>query len=75
MTQVLSLLDLAPEVVEAVGALGDPLPEPVVGERSLRTLLHLKPPRFSEIIGRQPSGNNSTDDPTYGDQEGTAYHE
>lgn len=30
VTQVLGPLDLAPEVVEALAALGDPLPKPIV---------------------------------------------
>ncbi len=42
VTQVLGLLDLAPEVVEIVLGLGDPLSTPVVTERSLRP--HLKLP-------------------------------
>jgi hypothetical protein len=41
VTQVLGLLDLAPEVVEAVTGLGDPLSISVVTERSLRPLLKL----------------------------------
>jgi hypothetical protein len=41
VTQVLSLLDLAPEVVEALAALGDPLSRPIISERMLRPLLTL----------------------------------
>ena len=41
VTQVLGLLDLAPEVIEVVAALGDPLQAPSVTERSLRPLLSL----------------------------------
>ncbi len=41
VTQVLGLLDLAPQVLEAVVGLGDPLPGPVVNERTLRPLLRL----------------------------------
>ena len=41
VTQVLGLLDLAPEVCIAVAGLGDPLSDPVVTERSLRPLLKL----------------------------------
>jgi len=41
VTPVLGLLDLAPEVLEAVIGLGDPLSHPVVTERSLRPLLKL----------------------------------
>jgi hypothetical protein len=41
VTQVLGLLDLAPEVVHAIAALGGPLPRPIVSERMLRPLLTL----------------------------------
>jgi hypothetical protein len=41
VTQVLSLLDLAPEVARAVEDLGDPLASPVITERMLRPLLKL----------------------------------
>ncbi|GIW09430.1 MAG: hypothetical protein KatS3mg061_0487 [Dehalococcoidia bacterium] len=41
VTQVLGLLALAPEVVHAIAALGDPLPQPIVSERLLRPLLTL----------------------------------
>lgn len=41
MTRVVGLLDLAPEVVHAIAALGDPLPRPLVTERTLRPLLTL----------------------------------
>jgi len=34
VTQVLALLDLAPEVVEPLAALGDSLPKPIVTERA-----------------------------------------
>ena len=41
VTQVLGLLALAPALVQALVALGDPLPKPVVTERSLRSILKL----------------------------------
>ncbi len=41
VTQVLGLLDLAPEVVNILAALGDELTRPVVTERMLRRLLNL----------------------------------
>lgn len=41
VTQVLALLALAPEVLAAIAALGDPLPRPIVSERMLRPLLEL----------------------------------
>lgn len=43
VTQILGLLDLAPDVLEALAALGDPLPKPIVTERGLRSLLRLSP--------------------------------
>lgn len=39
VTQVLQLLDLAPAVVDALAALGEALPRPVLTERRLRALL------------------------------------
>jgi hypothetical protein len=39
VTQVLGLLDLAPDVVDALAALGDPLPRPIVTEHGLRSIL------------------------------------
>jgi hypothetical protein len=47
VTQVLGLLHLAPDVLEALAALGDPLPRPIVSERMLRPLLDL-PPELQE---------------------------
>ena len=41
VTQILGLLDLAPEVVHTVVGLGDPLHHPIVTERMLRPLLKL----------------------------------
>lgn len=41
VTQVLGLLELTPEIVDALAALGDPLPKPIVTERGLRSLLDL----------------------------------
>jgi hypothetical protein len=41
VTQILGLLELTPEVVETLAALGDPLPGPVMTERRLRSLLRL----------------------------------
>jgi len=41
VTQVLGLLGLAPAVVDAVLALGDPLPGPTVSKRMLRPLLRV----------------------------------
>ena len=41
VTQVLGLLELTPEVVEALAALGDPLSRPIVIERGLRSFLNV----------------------------------
>ncbi len=41
VTQVLRLLKLAPEVLEALADLGDPLPTPIVTERKLRPIVNL----------------------------------
>src|SRR5262245_41466031 len=40
VTQVLHLLNLAPEVLHTITALGDPLPSRVVTERTLRSMVH-----------------------------------
>ncbi len=39
VTQVLRLLDLTPEVLDTIVALGDPLLNPIVTERGLRSIL------------------------------------
>jgi len=41
VTQVLGLLELTPEAVEGLVALGDPLPKPIVTEHGLRSILKL----------------------------------
>ena len=41
VTQVLGLLALAPEALQALAALGDPLPRPIVPEHRLRLVLTL----------------------------------
>jgi len=40
---MLQLLELTPEAVSVIAALGDPLPTPVVTERRLRSLLRRPP--------------------------------
>jgi hypothetical protein len=50
VTQVLGLLDLAPEVVHAIAALGDPLPGPIVTERMLRPLRKLSPAEQQRML-------------------------
>ncbi|MBI2935769.1 MAG: ParB/RepB/Spo0J family partition protein, partial [Chloroflexi bacterium] len=42
VTQVLRLLQLAPEVINSVVALGDPLPSKVIGTHALRTFTVLR---------------------------------
>ncbi len=41
VTQILNLLQLSPEVLEMISALGDPLRSPIAAERRLRPLLSL----------------------------------
>ncbi|MGQ9837695.1 MAG: hypothetical protein ACUVRV_06935 [Cyanobacteriota bacterium] len=41
VTQVLRLLNLTPEVLKAIAALGDPLPSPIITERRLRPIINL----------------------------------
>ena len=41
VTQIFRLLTLAPEVVETIAALGDPLTSPIMTERKLRHILKL----------------------------------
>jgi len=50
VTQVLGLLELTPEVVEALAALGDPLSKPIVTERSLRSLLNLPASKQKDLL-------------------------
>ncbi|MHB1131057.1 MAG: hypothetical protein ACYC4L_01580, partial [Chloroflexota bacterium] len=38
ISQVLRLLDLAPETKDVIARLGDPLPSHILGERALRSL-------------------------------------
>ena len=41
VTQLFRLLDLNPQVLNAIIDLGDPLPKPIVTERKLRSLVTL----------------------------------
>ena len=50
VTQILNLLKLPCDVIERVSALGDPLPKPIVTERSLRILLDKLPRPKSGLI-------------------------
>jgi ParB-like chromosome segregation protein Spo0J len=50
VTQVLGLLELAPEEVTVIAALGDPLPQPIVSERLLRPLRKLNPAEQQRML-------------------------
>lgn len=50
VTQVLGLLDLAPDVLEALAALGDPLPRPIVTEHGLRSVLRWPPEEQRHVL-------------------------
>lgn len=58
VTQVLGLLRLAPDVLETVEALGDPLSKPAVSVWVLQSLLKLPPgeqkPKLHRIIRMEP---------------------
>ncbi len=54
-TQVLRLLDLETEVISTIAGFGDPLPSPVVTERSLRRVLSLRSTQREEEISRMLS--------------------
>ncbi len=41
VTQIMNVLRLAPEVIEMISSLGDPLTSPIITERILRPLLPL----------------------------------
>lgn len=41
MTQILRLLKLAPEVLDAIAAFGTPFTSPIVTERKLRPMVNL----------------------------------
>ena len=55
VSQVLRPLSLAPEVMETIATLGDPLPSPIVTERRLRSIVNLPPEeqrrRVEAILG------------------------
>jgi hypothetical protein len=40
VTQVLHLLNLAPDVLNTIAGLGDPLPSRIITERTLRSMVH-----------------------------------
>jgi hypothetical protein len=57
VTQIMNLLQLSPEVLEMISALGDPLRIPIAAERSLRPLLGLsieeQKARITSIMSRR----------------------
>jgi len=59
VTQVLRVLKLAPEVLEALAALGDPLASPIVTERSLRPIVNLPAGEQRRRFGAILSGSRS----------------
>ena len=50
VTQILRLLKLCPEVLNVITSLGDPLPSPIITERSLRPLVDAPPEEQSGWI-------------------------
>ena len=66
VTQVLGLLDLAPEVVDAIAALGDPFSQPIVTERLLRPFRKLTPAdqkrRLAGLVPVQQDGGKRDQD-------------
>lgn len=56
VTQVLRLLDLAPEILETIALLGDPLPSPVVTERAPRSLVMLPCESQRNALRENPAG-------------------
>lgn len=62
VTQVLSLLTLAPEVMGLIDRLGDPLPSPIVTERFLRSISELdefeQMSRLQDRILKHPNQNS-----------------
>jgi hypothetical protein len=57
VTQVLSLLRLPPDVLNAMAALGDPLPFPILTERRLRAIMNLsmeeQAPEIRKLLARR----------------------
>jgi hypothetical protein len=52
VTQVLHLLNLAPDVLNTIAALGDPLPWHIITERMLRSIVHRSADEQRHTIGR-----------------------
>ena len=56
VTQILNLLKLAPNVVEMISSLGDPLRSPIISERRLRPLLKITAEKQAKQIRIMLSG-------------------
>lgn len=63
VSQILGLLTLSPEVIQATAALGDPMRSPIVTERALRRLLgmahEVQISELHQLIDGSGSGRNS----------------
>jgi hypothetical protein len=59
VTQVLRLLEMAPEVLDSVEAMGDPIFSTIVAERKLRAIVKLRPGeqkrRVAAMLGKAGS--------------------
>jgi hypothetical protein len=52
VTQMLQLLKLPPDALNALAALGDPLPSRIISERTLRSIVHRPEDEQRQAIGR-----------------------
>jgi hypothetical protein len=64
VTQIVGLLDLAPDIVKALAMLGDPLPRSIVTERGLRPIL--KRPAYEQRRVLEALAGRNITDPTPG---------
>jgi hypothetical protein len=60
VSQLLRLLTLSPTVIDAIVQLGDPLPEPLVCERSLRTLVGMAQRQQEQWLSHALEVDNKT---------------
>jgi hypothetical protein len=56
VTQVLHLLNLPPDALNAIAALGDPLPSPILTERRLRSVMNLSAEEQEQTIRKILAG-------------------
>jgi hypothetical protein len=52
VTQVLQLLNLTPDVLNTIAALGDPLPSRIIAERTLRSMVHRPAAEQRQELGK-----------------------